>query len=273
MPIPPIVAAAAISAGSSILSNLFNRANQSQAQKFNKEENELAYLRSLPSTQVQQWKDAGLNPNLIYTQGQAASYQPVHAERTEYDFSGVGDAMSNALSMHYSREEQKKRMEGIELDNRTKQLNNQFLEASLLDRLEGISLSNSTAKARIVKSILDAKLAMAKERLTNKQYDALDTAIRKGEQEIINLVKLGKIRDLEAAEKQLTLSLNEELKPYGVTMSDPLWARAIIIHILPKLLEYLSTDNQSDNNLDMLKHRADEFIGNPETNFSTHLRR
>lgn len=273
MPIPPIAIAAAITAGASIISNLFNRANQSSAQKFNKEENELAYLRSLPSTQVQQWKDAGLNPNLIYTQGQAASYQPVHAERTEYDFSGAGDAMSNALGMHYSREEQKKRMQGLDLDNRTKELNNQFLEASLLDRLEGISLSNSTAKAKIVKSLLDSKLAIAKERLTNKQYDALDTAIRKGEQEIVNLVKLGEIRDLEAAEKRLTLSLNEELKPHGVTISDPLWARMIVIHLLPKLLELLENNNESSNDLDLLKKRADEFIGNPESNFSTHLRR
>lgn len=273
MPIPPIVAAAAISAGASILSNLFNRANQENAQKFNKEENELAYLRSLPSTQVQQWKDAGLNPNLIYTQGQAASYQPVHAERTEYDFSGAGDAMSNALGMHYSREEQKKRMQGIDLDNRTKELNNQFLEASLLDRLEGLSLSNSSAKAKIVKSLLDSKLALAKERLTNKQYEALDTAIRKGEQEIINLVKLGKIRDLEAAEKELTLALNEELKPHGVTVNDPLWARMIIIHLLPKILELLENKNESSNNLDKLKERAEEFIANPETNFSPHIRR
>lgn len=274
MPIPPVAIAALIGAGASIISNVMNRVNQESSESAQKEENELAYQRSLQSTQVQQWKDAGLNPNLIYTQGQAAQYTPVQAQRTDYDFSGLGDAARNMVGMGFSREEQLLRMRGIREDTRTKELNNMYLEASLMDRIDAAGLKNEESRGKIISQLYEMKLKDAKAKLTEKQADALDSAIRKTEQEIVNLVKLGKIRDLEAAEKQLTLDLNEQLKPYGVTVSDPLLARLVVIHLLPRLLEFLG-DEQKLSGLpsDGLKERAEQFITDPYTNFSTHLRR
>lgn len=99
----PAVAAGLVAGGSSLANNIVSGL-------FNKSESEESYSRQLellkyqnaynsPEQQMQRYKDAGLNPNLIYGSGSASSgnmsnipmYKPV-----QYDFKdSIGDGLSN----------------------------------------------------------------------------------------------------------------------------------------------------------------------------------
>lgn len=266
------------SLAAAVIGAIANRANQESSEDFTKSENELAYQRSLPTAQIQNLKDAGLNPNLYYSSIQPASYTPTQGQRTNYQAPDI----AKAISMGWNREEQEQRMDIQKEELRTRQLNNDYLEISLADRLQALGLGNQQKVMDLANKQLDLKLKDAKTKLTNKQYDALVQNMDKVSKEIENLVKLGKIRDLETAEKELTLQLNKELKPHGMTISDPLWARFLILR-WNDLKQWLDgpkgTQLYKDIPFEPLTHpleqlRHDKFyITRPTTNFSPHLRR
>lgn len=266
------------SAAAALIGAIANRANQESSEQFTKSENELAYQRSLPLAQIQALKDAGLNPNLYYSSIQPASYTPTQGQRTNYQAPDI----ARALSMGWDREEQEQRMDIQKEELRTRQLNNDYLEISLADRLQALGLGNQQKVMDLANKQLDLKLKDAKTKLTEKQYDALVQNMDKVSKEIENLVKLGKIRDLETAEKELTLQLNKELKPHGMTVNDPLWARFLILR-WNDLKQWLDspkgTNIYKDIPFEPLTDPREQlqhdrfFITRPTTNFSPHLRR
>lgn len=76
-----------------------------QQKKMIQEQNEY----NSPAAQMQRYQDAGLNPNLIYSQGtpgnqsQVASYNAPQIQAKRYDFSGLSDLIDNLYTLRQWR--------------------------------------------------------------------------------------------------------------------------------------------------------------------------
>jgi hypothetical protein len=167
-----------ITAGASILGNLFNKSSVEKTNQRQEDFNTQMYNRqradaltdwdkqnayNSPSQQMQRFKEAGLNPNLIY--GQMSNAPAVRSTDMKapdfvaprYDTSKLGDVISE----YYNTEQQKMNLKqqdialqiaqeqkkGLELDNRKKEtilpyqsssweLNNQKLQAQINDIMQ-----------------------------------------------------------------------------------------------------------------------------------------
>lgn len=207
-----------------------NRLIKRDERKYNEQQADKAYERSLPSTQVQNLKDAGLNPNLVYGNIQPASYEAQRTPEQSMDIDFL-----RPLIAKWNREEQQLGMEAKRLGNQRLWLENEYLRQSLPDRVTANSLKNEGMYQNILNQQIQRELLHAKKKLTNKQYDALITSIKKLESDVALNAKKWRLMDIEEAEKQLNLELNKMLKPYGVTTSDSYLMRLIATKLLPSL--------------------------------------
>lgn len=88
--VAPMIAAAGISAGASLLGGLFNRNAQKKANKAN-----------LPTAQVAAWEDAGINPIMGITQGQ---WIPQQAVSMGDSFANAGGALARGMELNHEEE-------------------------------------------------------------------------------------------------------------------------------------------------------------------------
>lgn len=216
--------------GSAAATYGLNRLIKHDERKYNEAQADKAYERSLPSTQVKNLQDAGLNPNLVYGNIQPASYE---AQRTPEQSMDV-DFLKPLLAK-WNREEQELGMEAKRLGNQRLELENEYLRQSLPDRVTANSLRNEGMYHNIINQQIQRELMHAKRRLTDKQYDALIAAIKKTESEVALNAKRWRLMDIEEAERELTLELNKHLKPYGVTTSDSYLMRLLATKLIPSL--------------------------------------
>lgn len=210
-----LVASLLATAAGAAISYGLKRHEQKRAQRYNEQQADKAYSLSTPSNQVQELKNANLNPNLVYGSIQPASYagQTTSPVDQEIDF-------LKPMISHWAREEQKLSMEAKRLGNERTALENEYLRQSMPDRLSQQSSLAQRGEQQIILNQLDGALKAARTKLTNKQYDHLEASIQK----MIQDVELGQVKidltKLEVAEKQLTNDLNKRLKPYGITVED-----------------------------------------------------
>lgn len=150
MPIAPAVLGGIIGAGASLLGNVFNlggnkRTNQRQAD-FNTQMYERQRADALadwernnaynsPSQQMQRFKEAGLNPNLVY--GQMQNAQPIRsvdAKAPDFvapriDTSQVGDIVSNYYNIKQQDLAIKQQQKALEMANeqiKSQQMKNNY---------------------------------------------------------------------------------------------------------------------------------------------------
>lgn len=149
----PIAAAGAalagsfLGAGSTILGNILNNRaidKQNQANKelaqysYNQQKQMIAEQNAYnsPAAQMQRYQEAGLNPNLIYSQGtsgnqsQVASYNAPQIQSRRYDFSSLPDVVDTIYNLRLKKIDMDQRMadvayareraEGALLDNQYK---------------------------------------------------------------------------------------------------------------------------------------------------------
>lgn len=184
----PAWLAPAIGAGASILGNLFNAGTQNRANRESRDFTLQMYNRqrsdaladwnmmndyNSPVAQMQRFRDAKLNPNLIYgqgTHGNAAPVRNVDADSwrpnpAQYDFSGVGDSLSRYFDI---------RLKEAQTDN-VRENTNVAVQEGLLKAANIASVSQSTAKSEF-------ELGLAKQLRANV-VDASAENLRKLKQE------------------------------------------------------------------------------------------
>lgn len=192
----PLIAGALISGGASILGNLLNKnsvqqTNQQQqdfnTQMYNKQradaladwERQNQY--NSPSQQMQRFKEAGLNPNLIY--GQMSNAPAVRSTdmkapdfvAPKYDTSKIGDILGNYLNLQKQQ---------VDISNDKK-------AGALLDQqIEGKKLENENLRDQSP-WILESKMNQA--RLAGMQINNIMADIRN--KEVINPLQQDEIRN------------------------------------------------------------------------------
>lgn len=143
MPIPLLALAGISAAGSALTSWMNNSAQSSAIDKENQYAIDMwnrqnAY--NTPAAQMQRYKDAGLNPNLIYGQGTpgnaaAAPAPQLQASRPKFDFSQV---MTNAVQL----QQQQQTIENLKTNQDLMNQSIELSKANLQDALSKISERN-----------------------------------------------------------------------------------------------------------------------------------
>jgi len=225
-----------ISGGASLLGGLINAgstssANQSQL-SYSKEMYEKQRADALadwnmqnaynsPSSQMARFKEAGLNPNLIYGQMsnspvvRSSSLQSYNPTPPQID---LGGAANMALTQYYDT-----KLKSAQIDN-LKEQNVLMKQDSLIKMYEGISKNLQNQKSEfevknqgdLLKMSLDAMRANIRQ--TSTSTNLTQEQISKVQQEIKNMVIDGDIKGFEKLIKQFesqNLDLNQILKTIG----------------------------------------------------------
>lgn len=139
----PLPLAAAIAAGTSILNTgaqLFtNRQNRKNALADWERQN--AY--NAPAQQMQRFKEAGLNPNLIYKQTNEAA--PVRS--TDFVAPQIQEGALEILGKSNNIQVQELNMESMKLRNQNQELQNDILRAQAEDLKQKPGIQNTVAQA------------------------------------------------------------------------------------------------------------------------------
>lgn len=270
----PLLGAAAIGAGGSIIGgalgalgqssanrtnirlqreqNAWNERQAEKANKWNLEQWERENLYNSPMQQMQRLEQAGLNPNLMYGQGNPGSASSLKSEmpssvapaRVNSSLQFLGNSLAPAISMYQ------------DLQNRQAQLTVQQKQAALLDQeIAGKALDN------VFKGYNNT---MAKERsewlphqseanflLTTKKYQtqAKENYNKWLQNQILKETSPALIdkanwitRDVKqrALRGELDYDFQRELKPFGMTPQDELWQRKLIPIVEKYLIQAIS---------------------------------
>lgn len=282
----PLIGAAAIGAGASLVGgamgafgqssanrtnirlqreqNAWNEKQAEKANQWNLEQWERENLYNSPQQQMQRLEQAGLNPNLMYGQGNPGSASSLKSEmpssvapaRVNSSLQFLGNSLAPAISMYQ------------DLQNRQAQLSVQQKQAALLDQeIAGKALDN------VLKGYNNT---MAKERsewlphqseanflLTSKRYqnEAKKVYYNHLQNQILEKTSPALIdkanwitRDVKqrALRGELDYDFQRELKPFGMTPQDELWQRKLI-PIVEKYLIQAISGGKSDSLFKFLK--------------------
>lgn len=251
--------AAGATLGSQIFANRRNRQAQLEINKQNLQHDTVMYERqrsdaladrdyadkyNSPAQQMQRYKEAGLNPNLIYGQAtntpsatvRSASQMKGTADPPRYlpiDFgAGVTSYLDNNLKQAQINQTEQV-TKNLEVDNILKQLNT--VNSEIRNRK---GLADLTVYQDMQNELLE-KLQIGNEILEGKQNFQYTEANILG-QKLANMQKDGKLKDqmLENLKNQSALQqLDLLLKRYGVDGSDPLYIKSILKFLTTGSLE------------------------------------
>lgn len=218
----------------------FSQQMQDRQNEFNLDMWNRANVYNSPASQMQRFKDAGLNPNLIYSKGTAGqagglTSAPITTPNTkpyqraqnvapkvnllEYMNARSLQAQTNNVDANTLVQEQKARTEAT----------NQVLN---IVKAAGGKLDN-----KLKAEILDYQIQAAEQNLRNITNEANKSALEVNELELTIPKRLKKL-DAEIAgilenttAKNLENQLNKALKPYGLTTSDNVIMRILFKNI------------------------------------------
>lgn len=214
MPLPLLAAAPLISAGVNALTSVGNMASQhfanKQSQKYNtwmykmQEQDRLknwnlqnAY--NTPAAQMQRLKEAGLNPNLVYGGGNAATTaQPIQGANAGSWKPEAPRFEGNPMASYYDT-----KLQQIQLDNLTKQ--GQLLEQDKINK----ETQNLVGLQNIARSKYDMQRL---QQLTPYQISAMETSIKKGTESINQMVMTGERQNKLAGASLAETAANIALK-------------------------------------------------------------
>ena len=272
-----ILGAAAIGAGASIIGGALGAAGQSsanrtniklqreqnawnerQAEKANKwniEQWERENLYNSPVQQMQRLEQAGLNPNLMYSQGNPGSASSLKSEmpssvapaRVNSSLQFLGNSLVPAISMYQ------------DLQNKQAQLSVQQKQAALLDQeIAGKALDNVTKGYMNNVSYSKSKYAEGHAdydyMLKQIKFDsaAKDLHIKGMNERILQATSPALIdkanwitRDVKqrALRGELDYDFQSELKPFGMTPQDELWQRKLVPILEKYLMQVITRGN------------------------------
>ena len=239
--------------------NAWNEKQAEKANKWNIEQWERENLYNSPMQQMQRLEQAGLNPNLMYGQGNPGSASSLKSEmpssvapaRVNNSLQYLGNTLAPAIAMY-----QDMRLKNNQITAQEKQL-------KLIDEeIAGKALDN------VIKGYSSQKL---KEQSFYYQTDAQYESARKSHfsdywqakyQREFNKLRLDielmpKLldranwitRDVKqrALNGELDIELNRQLKPFGMTSKDDLWQRKIVPVVEQMLMFMISGKRQNFN--------------------------
>ena len=272
-----MIGAAAIGAGASIIGGAFgalgqssanrtnirlqreqNAWNERQAEKANKwniEQWERENLYNSPVQQMQRLEQAGLNPNLMYSQGNPGSASSLKSEmpssvapaRVNNSLQYLGNSLVPAISMYQ------------DLQNKQAQLSVQQKQAALLDQeiagkaldnvLKGYNNTMAKERSEWLPYMQEANFSylsqkgytQAKENyykhMQNKILEATSPALIDKAHWITRDVKQRALRG------ELDYDFQRELKPFGMTPQDELWQRKLVPIVEKYLMQVITRGN------------------------------
>lgn len=153
-----------------------------------------------PVAQMQRYKEAGLNPNLIY--GQSNTTSPVDVGKSvapKMEFSPMFQGFGNVMQDYFT-------MLSLKEDARTKQLNNEILADTLNERKNSYELGNRKVESEIAKNESDVSLNSSQQDLIKSQIErngflntlsSLEASIKSFEIEDFDRIRKIRSNDLE----------------------------------------------------------------------------
>lgn len=276
MPIPAPVIAGGIAAGGSIIGNVLSNMSTARQNKLSRKWSEKMYGRqradylsdwamqneyNSPANQMKLFKDAGLNPNLLYGDGggftAAAPVRSPDAPTPQFKSANwdIGGGLQAGISAYYDTQVKQAQVDNLTTQNKVL-TQDAFLKAAqtlataaqaektsqdtatgkfnldLAQELKEISVS--AAKANLDKTIADTKYTLDEnERKAAIQSYSIQEAVeriatmriqRAKTKEEINQIKV----QVENLKKDGTLKqMDIDLRKMGIQPNDPLWSRII----------------------------------------------
>lgn len=234
-------AAVANTGGGLFASAMNNRANRKAA--------DLAYKRGIrnwnlqnaynsPAAQMQRFKDAGLNPNLIYGQGNSGNaspppeYRPPHIEKANPvpNFSGITQTYMNAQQMQAGIEQVKANTELTRARTNTEFVN-QALKALGKDKL-ALDINK-------LQSILPYQLEIQRNQAESSKYDVqkkVTEITSMGMKQATELLQQEYLKRKISQTEQATINMaadwiyknkTNELRNLGLSDKDPVWLKIL----------------------------------------------
>lgn len=280
MPLP-LLGAAAIGAGGSIIGGALgalgqssanrtnirlqreqNEWNERQAEKANKwnlEQWERENLYNSPMQQMQRLEQAGLNPNLMYGQGNPGSASSLKSEmpssvapaRVNNSMQYLGNVIAPAISMY-----QDMRLKNNQISAQEKQIQllDEEIAGKALDNINKGYINNinySKSKYAEGHSDLDYQLKQIRydssaQRLAVDRMNA-DILKKTSPSLIEKAYWVARDAKQRALGGELDIELNRQLKPFGMTSKDDLWQRKIVPVVEQMLMLMISGKRQNFN--------------------------
>lgn len=245
----PISTAMAVQAGAGILNSIGGMVSQGSTNKFNAAQARLAYKRNVkfwnmqneyntPSAQMQRFKEAGLNPNLIYGQGNPGnagpgpSYDPPKYEAANPvpDFTGLSQTYLNAKQLQA----------GIEQVHAATELTKARTNTEVINQsLKGLGKEKLAIDINRLQALLPYQVEVEKNRASSSAYDVQEKVSRlmsmsvQRQSEYLNQEYTRKKMtqaDIDADIKRADLvyaRYNNELRKMGFTEKDNYVIRAL----------------------------------------------
>lgn len=269
MPIP-LLAAAAIPAAASLVGGAQNSAAQADANRDSQRWSLAMYERqkkdnldfwnlqnsyNSPQAQMQRFQQAGLNPHLIYGQGNSGNASPVSTPdappaqfRSTEPGNAVGGAALSFINSMYDLEIKKAQIDNLQAQNtvihedallkRTQRLTGDF-DLGFKSELRETSADSVRERLRQLKVTTDvainedarraaqnsSSISEAAERMLTMRAERTTIPYRKGQmsastressERVRQMIKDGTLKDLEI-----------ELRRKGINPNDPMWTRVI----------------------------------------------
>lgn len=150
-----------------------------------------------PAKQMQRFKEAGLNPNLIYGQGSAGNAsnidlgKPGNPDTSVTDFTPIGQAISNGFIKYYDIRQANANITNTERQNEILALKKEYQEAEnqgiLIDNmLKDIKLSGDKIALKFKEPLLYYSLEMNAQRLAEMRQN-MQLNLNKDEREAVRL--------------------------------------------------------------------------------------
>lgn len=220
--------------------NEWNAKQASQANKWNMEQWQRENEYNSPTQQMQRLESAGLNPNLMYSQGNVGTASKLTSNvptsvapaRTESSLSQFANSIVPAISMYQ------------DMQNKQAQLSVQEKQAKLLDQeIANKALDNvfkgyrNTRESEVLPFYqMNAMADAQRKRLTSENMAVQgriqtlnENILLKTMPDVINKASWV-TRDVKqrALRGEIDNDLNRQLKPFGMTSSDQLWQRKLV---------------------------------------------
>lgn len=241
----PVTAAALIGAGSEVSSGLFGYIGQKRQNKHNiklaKDAREhdvnmwnMQNQYNTPQMQMQRLTEAGLNPHLMYGQGNTGNATaPQKAPVPE-----VGNELSSLSQMSAAP------VISMYQDWRVKNAQIENLNANADATRQNAAL---TALRQLTQKYTNTKMSIQQPWIDLQERNKTNIGTNKAQQENIKsrylydtlpemtkqVMLRNNLLEQQTRSHQLENQFNQELKPYGIRSTDPLLMR-LIMHVMPK---------------------------------------
>lgn len=266
MPIPAAVAAAGITAGAGLIGQGFNAYSQGKINKKSRKWNEKMYAwqrqdalqdwamqnaYNSPAAQMQRFKDAGLNPNLIYgQQNEGATVRSTDMKSWSPDAPrlDLGGIASNAFGAYWDAQVKEATVNNLEAQNTVQQQEALLKAAQILETTSrtnrnkfdlGLSeelrqTSIDAARSNVVKLQADTQYTLD----NNERAAAMNSSNLKEAMERILTMKAQRLNTaaerqriyatIENIKKDSTLKqLDINMKKMGIQPNDPAYMRIL----------------------------------------------